>query len=858
MKTHLRGRLLAVLLILVMLISMMPAAFAEGNPAAPEASETPETSEPATEPAPPAVESIGEINLDGPKAPVTGEAVPVYAPEADEGYIVSSRWLKGEQAVTETEFAAETEYTLAVTLTADETHEFAEEIEVTFDGEAVVLTATERAAGKLSFVKTYPMTEAPKPEPVARIIRDGSNVDFETFDEAFKAAKDGEEILLLTSCDTEAGINLDRNITISAAEGLEAKPVLNFTKYGIALWSKSITFNNIDITMNGIGSTPYYQEWYRSTICADIGSALSFNGVNIMMDGQGLDKHAIYASNGLQLNLNGSSLTIKNYGQDALEWNGGKADYNINMVNSHYISDRNCSGFTGKWNVKAQNSTVDVINSSGNGSNGSNFDFDNCTVNFNNNGAHGLSTGLLKVTNGTKVNACENGLYGVYVSGELYVDGASSLTVTGNAKSGTGGGMRIQAGGLDSLIESGAVVKINNNHRNGLENYRPTTIEEGVDLELMNNYETNRGGGLFSKADISLPTNAKIYNNHAGKGGDDICLTDGSITLGNVGSDWALDGTEGTNDCLENIDGWYDDSVENRWNAHSLETLHVEAVEAGTLNAPLTLKAAHGITDVEKHEPAAVSFVKVDSVTGEPISGAEFALYSDKALSTKLMDLVSDDNGRFTVSQLSGTYYLKETKAPEGYEMSDKVYTIVISEGKPVSEQKLDDTVTPNEVVNMLTYTAAGAVEGLKANEDGSFNIENKAVLKTWLRKVWVDNDDPKFRTKSVEIALYANKKEIDRFTLSEDNDWKVWLELPVYDENGRKINYSTMEFGPIKEYVTGYSPDGFTVYNTLKTLAPKTGDESNIWLWTGILLGSAAAASIAVFMVLKKKKNEQ
>ena len=77
--------------------------------------------------------------------------------------------------------------------------------------------------------------------------------------------------------------------------------------------------------MNGVGSTPY-GEWTWMTICASKDAVLALDNVNMTMDATGStgSPHAIYFCSNNKLNLtNGSVLTIKNYPNDALEWDGG-------------------------------------------------------------------------------------------------------------------------------------------------------------------------------------------------------------------------------------------------------------------------------------------------------------------------------------------------------------------------------------------------------------------------------------------------------------------------------------------------------------------------------------------------------
>ena len=201
-------------------------------------------------------------------------------------------------------------------------------------------------------------------KPVAKV----GDVTYTSLDAAVKAAKDTEVIDVLADC-TTAGLNLSKNLTIQGAEGLKSKPTITFTKKGIALWGKSLTFKDCNVEMKGIGSTPY-SEWSWMTVSAGKDASLSLDGATMTMDGTGTadNVHAIYFGTNNKLNLShGSELKIENYNQDALEWDGGDGGYNVNIEDSTYTSDNNRSGFTGTFCARIDNSTVNVINSRGNG-----------------------------------------------------------------------------------------------------------------------------------------------------------------------------------------------------------------------------------------------------------------------------------------------------------------------------------------------------------------------------------------------------------------------------------------------------------------------------------------------------------
>ena len=83
-----------------------------------------------------------------------------------------------------------------------------------------------------------------------------------------------------------------------------------------------------------------------------------------------------------------------------------------------------------------------------------------------------------------------------------------------------------------------------------------------------------------------------------------------------------------------------------------------------------------------------VEFQKITS-KGEPLKGAEFTLYADYACDVVATDVdgdghklvaKSDADGKVSFSGIrAGTYYMKETKAPDGYELDDAVYKVYVA-----------------------------------------------------------------------------------------------------------------------------------------------------------------------------------
>ena len=472
------------------------------------------------------------------------------------------------------------------------------------------LVALEGALEGLEQVETIP------DGMVARI----NGETYVTLDAAIEAATDGATIELLANCTTE-GMNLSKDLTITAAEGLSEKPTVTFTDKGIALWGISLTFKDCNVVMKGIGSTPY-GEWSWMTICANSDASLTLNNVEMTMDASGVSNspHAIYFCNNNVLNIeNGSVLKIKNYPQDALEWDGGNGGYNVNITDSTFISDHNRSGFTGTFYATITNSDVDVINSTGNGSNGSHFIIENSDVNFSNNGSHGLSAGALTIDNST-VTANNNKGMGITVNNEFEVTNNSVVTVTGNASNSSYGYAAVRLyNDFDFLIDGTSELYIKDNNNTGLYVRQGNlNIQDGAVLEITGNDVTHNlldgyGGGIYVgygdnyDPTVVLPADAKIYNNHALVGGDDIYVSEGvdgpSLTFGKVGEGWTLE------DCGDEITGWFDDSKGSRWEAHDAP-YHAEEFDEfekltsmATITGLHALKAAHGIDPIDPGEP---------------------------------------------------------------------------------------------------------------------------------------------------------------------------------------------------------------------------------------------------------------
>lgn len=125
-------------------------------------------------------------------------------------------------------------------------------------------------------------------------------------------------------------------------------------------------------------------------------------------------------------------------------------------------------------------------------------------------------------------------------------------------------------------------------------------------------------------------------------------------------------------------------------------------------------------------ETADVTFDKIDAQTGYPLQGAEFRL-TDIDGNKGSFNAESDEDGVVTFTDIPiGNYELEETDAPEGYNVDDTTYEVVVAEGdgdtyvyfyEPGSEARLETVTFENTpILNDLFVTKT--VKGTNAPEN--------------------------------------------------------------------------------------------------------------------------------------------
>lgn len=570
---------------------------------------------------------------------------------------------------------------------------FAEEIEVLENNEEATTIVEESINNETEVVNNETTKEIilASGEDVKTYVAQIGETKYETLDEAVKNVQDGEEIILLDNCNLTA--LLDKNLTFT---GNGTITINNYTLNG---YKKDLTLKGKNVKLHWTNG-----EKGNWLMLATSGSIKVLDGATMIMEFNSKTtgtKNALYMNSGSSIVVDNAS-TFKIIGHETKGITGegiqldktGKST--IKVTNgSTFIIDGTNRGYVNSPVIYVENSAFKVINCTNNGSNGGKFTAINSNITFENNNVLGLSAHELTVKNST-LNLNNNGYSGLFIGkseNPSLVDGKSKVYINGNNKT----AYRYGAFWIGSSIkfEKGAILEVNNNKANGIrvstvkvafsgEADGELLIEEGAKVSIQNNEafygldEDNFGGGINATGKVVLPKDAKIYNNHATNGGDDIYVTGkGSIDFGKTGTDWTLNGgkkdkTGESKDCTDKIDGWYDDSKNSRWNAHDKENKHVDEIPANTYEGTLSIKAAHGIYGklIVKYVDNKGNVLSEESTYSEKV-GTEYATTEKEFEDYSLIDVNGETKGKYIDGTITVTYIYEFTSGTGGEDVPE-------------------------------------------------------------------------------------------------------------------------------------------------------------------------------------------
>ena len=602
-------------------------------------------------------------------------------------------------------------------------------------------------------------TLEPKSDVVAKIGED----NYTSLDDAVEKAVEGATIELLADCQLTKGFN--KTLTFKGNKKISIPNQLTsngegWMCFGLYDTSRVLTFDGVEVEWMSDGTAPWLMLSLSGTLNVTNGASLTF----IFDSKTTKTRNAIYMNEGAVLNVtNGSTFQILGVGTKGTAGQGiqldktGKSQINVTKSSTFLIDGTN-RGYVNSPNIYVEDSSFTVQNCTSNASNGGHFEAVRSEVRYTDNAGHGLSAGDVILEDSSLLSQ-NNGLYGVYVSGDFKVDSKSKLEVIGNSYDGDCAGLNLTAGVTNGLVESGAEVTITGNKCSGFSSRGVCKFEEGVKLTIMNNVNdkgsASHGGGIYNTKDTAhliLPSDAVIYNNHADTSGDDIYNT-GTITFSKVGSGWTLD------DCDHDITGWYKDNEKKRWQGDKQpyyidEFNQFDEYGLATVTGALALKAAHGriidipdIPDPELPEPrvdkTAIALNTEDQTTVTLSIGAEQGKENVAVLF--LLDKSTSQGMRDEAAKM-----LNELKTKTN---TNILYNVVIFSGDATSTgwcNIQDDAALENTLenfVNKETTSGTNMVAGIQCAEEQMKSLPEEygmtylVTLSDGISYVWNDEN---------------------------------------------------------------------------------------------------------------------
>lgn len=233
-----------------------------------------------------------------------------------------------------------------------------------------------------------------------------------------------------------------------------------------------------------------------------------------------------------------------------------------------------------------------------------------------------------------------------------------------------------------------------------------------------------------------------------------------------------------------------------------------------------------------------ITLTKVDAdYPDNKLTGAEFEIYKDTNGNDKfdegdelLGKLSETDTGIYTMNDLVyGHYFVKETKAPDGFILDTGVYSVFIdTDGQTYN-------VENKAGVGFINEAMKGSLKIVKTSSDGK--VEGFSF-----RVTGANGYDQTIKTdKNGEIFIDGIR--IGEYTISEVNDSvSASYMLPADKDATVQVGATTV----------------VQMHNELRD-TPKTGDDSNPTLW--IVLAAISAVGVATCGIIgfkkKKKKGE-
>ena len=231
-----------------------------------------------------------------------------------------------------------------------------------------------------------------------------------------------------------------------------------------------------------------------------------------------------------------------------------------------------------------------------------------------------------------------------------------------------------------------------------------------------------------------------------------------------------------------------------------------------------------------------IQLTKVDAdYPDNKLTGATFEVYRDVNGDGKLDDgdelignLKETSTGIYEMKELLyGKYLVRETKAPDGFELDKGVYSVFIENDETTYN------VENKAGVGFINQAMKGNLKIKKTSSDGK--------VEGFTFRVTGENGYDRSFTTDKNGEIFIEGLRIGEYTVSEVGDnVSAGYVLPADKKASVKVGSTTV----------------VEMHNVLRD-TPKTGDNSKVGLWTVLAGLSALGIAGTVFAALRKKKKE-
>ena len=255
--------------------------------------------------------------------------------------------------------------------------------------------------------------------------------------------------------------------------------------------------------------------------------------------------------------------------------------------------------------------------------------------------------------------------------------------------------------------------------------------------------------------------------------------------------------------------------------------------------------------------------LKIDSETGENITGALFGLFSitetEFTEETAILTSESNEEGIFTFENVPyGEYIVSELKPAEGYLPNEENYTVTISENKEIIEITVE-----NDKIPELGTTAT--IDGKKEfTVNGDITIDDVVSYKHLIpgKKYIIKGI---LMDKRTGKAFLVDGKEVcSEITFTpETADGEVTISFTfdgsVITKDTEIVAFETLYHEGTEIAVHADIEDEnqtVTIHPQPEPEKPQTGDNSNLGFYIG--LASVAVGGLIAFLIIKFKKKDE